>query len=256
MERMMRAADALLEKIIEASQIPSGKRRREVERELRGHFEDFVVGARAAGYGEDEIERMAIANFGDPLEVARNFGWVYRRERALLRLWVFGLSTAAVAILIAAGTLTVQAGVAAGFGVPFSGRHSMIEMWDILATVAVYVGMISVERAFPAWGTRQIMLACVAGAATGLALHAPFLTFGFASAAFLRAFLRVPRGRALGWIATPVCFGAVGVLFWVRWQGTYPLAAGVASWMVTGAAYQAMTGLAARVDRKLWTTFG
>ena len=151
---MMRAAAALLEKIIDRSQIPSGKRRREVERELRGHIEDFVMDARGAGYGEDEIERMAIESFGDPLEVARNFGWVYRHERALQRLWVFGLSTAAVAILIAAGTLAVQAGVAAGFGVPFSGRHSMIEAWDILATVAVYMGMISVERAFPGLGNQ------------------------------------------------------------------------------------------------------
>ncbi len=250
---MMRAAAALLEKIIDRSQIPSGKRRREVERELRGHIEDFVMDARGAGYGEDEIERMAIESFGDPLEVARNFGWVYRHERALQRLWVFGLSTAAVAILIAAGTLAVQAGVAAGFGVPFSGRHSMIEVWDILATVAVYMGMISVERAFPAWGTRQIIIACVAGAAAGLAVHASFLTFGFAGAAFLRAFQGVPHGRALGWAAAPIGFGAVGILFWVRLQGAYPLAPGIASWMVTGAAYQAMTGLAARVDRKLWT---
>lgn len=250
----MRAADALLEKIIDRSQIPSGKRRREVERELREHIEDFVMDARGAGYGEDEIERMAIESFGDPFEIARNFGWVYRRERAMLRLWVFGLSTAAVAILIAAGTLTVQAGVAAGFGVPFSGRHTMIEVWDILATVTVYVGMLSVERAFPAWRTWQIMIACAAGASAGLAMHATFLTFGFASAAFLRVFLKVPRGRALGWIAAPVGFGALGILFWVRLQGAYPLAAGVASWMVMGAAYQAMTRLAARVDRKLWTT--
>jgi hypothetical protein len=250
---MMRAADALLEKIIDRSQIPSGQRRREVERELRGHLEDFLMGARGAGYGEDEIERMAIENFGDPLEVARNFGWVYRRERAMLRLWVFGLSTAAVAILIAVGTLTVQAGVAAGFGVPFSGRHTMIEVQDILATVAVYVGMISLERAFPAWRTWQILIACLAGASAGVAMHAPFLTFGFASAAFLRAFQRVPRVRAFGWAAAPVGFGAVGILFWVRLQGAYPLAASVASWMVTGAAYQAMTSLAARVDRKLWT---
>jgi hypothetical protein len=249
----MRAADALLKKIIEGSQIPSGKRRLEVERELRGHIEDFVMSARKDGYGDDEIERMAIASFGDPLEVARNFGWVYRRERAMLRLGVFGLSTVAVAILIAAGTLAVQAGVAAGFGLPFSGRHTVTEVWDILATVAVYVGMLSVERAFPAWGTRQIMIACVAGASAGLVLHAPFMTFGFASAAFLRAFVRVPRARALGWIAAPVGFGAVGILYWVRLQGVYPLAAGIASWMVTGAAYQAMTGLAARVDRKLWT---
>jgi hypothetical protein len=245
----MRAADALMEKIVDRSQIPSGKRRREVERELRGHMEDFAMDAREAGYGDEEIERMAVESFGDPLEVARNFGWVYRHERAMLRFSVFGLSTAAVAILIAAGTLTVQAGVAAGFGVPFWGRHTMIEVWDILATVAAYVGMISVERAFPARGTWQIMIACLAGASAGLAVHAPFLTFGFASAAFLK----MMRGRTLRWAATPICFGVVGILFWVRMHGAYPLAAGVASWLVTGAGYQAMTGLAARVDGKLWT---
>ena len=42
----MRAAEELIDCIVNSSQIPSGKRRREIQRELRSHIEDFVVAAR------------------------------------------------------------------------------------------------------------------------------------------------------------------------------------------------------------------
>ena len=45
----MRAAEELIDQIVNSSQIPSGKRRREIQRELRSHIEDFVVAAREAG---------------------------------------------------------------------------------------------------------------------------------------------------------------------------------------------------------------
>jgi len=139
--------------------------------------------------------------------------------------------------------------VAAGFGLPFWDRHTLREIFDILATVAVYAAMVALERAFPAWRAWQIVLGGVAGALAGMALHAPFVAFGFASAAFLR----MTRGSAVGWGVAPLAFAMLGILFWARLRGAYPLAAGVASWTVAGAAYQAMTHLAARVDRKLWT---
>src|SRR5579872_469542 len=148
----MRATEALIEEIVASSQIPSGKRRREVARELRSHIEDFVLVARRAGQTDDEIESLVLANFGDPRQIGLNFAWVYRRERTVLRFSVFGLCTLAVASLISAAVLAMQACAAIGFGVPIlralGTRHTMIEAVDILATAAAYVGFISLENLF------------------------------------------------------------------------------------------------------------
>ena len=81
----MRAADQLIDSIVNSSQIPSGKRRGEIQRELRSHIEDFVVAAREAGRDQDEIEKLVLANFGDPGQIAQGFAWVYRHERRRLR---------------------------------------------------------------------------------------------------------------------------------------------------------------------------
>jgi hypothetical protein len=258
----MRAADALIEEIVASSQIPSGKRRREVVRELRSHIDDFVLDARGAGHREDEIERMILANFGDPRQVGRDFAWVYRRERALLRLCVFALSTLAVASLSAVGTLMVQAGVAAGFGIPFlrtlGTRHTIIEAADIFATVAAYVGILSLERLF---GRRRfpkaiaglslifaILLGCFAAAGAG----APFLIFGFANAIFLRSVQVMWKAQAARLGAALVCFGLFGVWLWARSPGfQYSVTASLVSWLVMGLGYQVMTGLAMRMDRGL-----
>src|SRR5207244_1265227 len=95
------------------------------------------------GCGDDEIQRLVVANFGDPRQIAQQFAWVYRRERAMLHFSVFLISTLVVAILISAAVIATQAGMAIGFGVPvlivFGSRHTMIEALDILATVAAYV---------------------------------------------------------------------------------------------------------------------
>src|SRR5579863_7470443 len=148
----MRAADALIDKIVASSGIPSGKRRREAASELRSHVEDLVLFARSAGHADDEIERMVLERFGDPRQMARNFAWVYRRERAVLALTVFTLSTVAVATVIAAAVLAAQAGLAIGFGIPLprvlASRHTVIEAIDILATVAAYTGFLSLEHLF------------------------------------------------------------------------------------------------------------
>ena len=60
----MRAVDELIEYIMNSARIPSRTRRRDIERELRCHIEDFVVAAREAGCGQDEIEKLVVANFG------------------------------------------------------------------------------------------------------------------------------------------------------------------------------------------------
>ncbi len=69
----MRAADKLVEQVVNLSQVPRGKRLHEIQRELQGHIEDFIAAARAAGHGDDEIEKMVAANFGDPAQIAEAF---------------------------------------------------------------------------------------------------------------------------------------------------------------------------------------
>src|SRR5882724_2443247 len=143
----MRIADSLIDQIVASSQIPWGSRRREVVRELRSHVEDFVNDARRSGLDDNEIEKRVRANFGDPLQVSRNFAWVYKNDRTMVRLSVFGLVTLLAAGLSGAGTLLLQAILGASFGVPvlktLASRHTVIEVLDILATTAVYVGIIS-----------------------------------------------------------------------------------------------------------------
>jgi len=259
----MRNAESLIEQIVASSRIPSLERRSEIARELRSHVHDFVSEARSAGCPDDEIEKMILANWGDPLQVARNFAWVYRHERAVRALLVFALSTLAVAALSAAGTLLAQAGVAAaGFGIPFldtlGSRHAIIEAIDILSTVAAYLGLISLERLFrkcPVQKAAALLslifaIALVSAAAAGA--RVPFLILGFAGALFLRGVQMFLRARVTRFGAAMLGFGLAGASVWASLPGFHrPLSVTLASWMVLGLGYQLMTGLAARVDREL-----
>ena len=114
----MRAAEELIDCIVNSSRIPPGKRRREIQRELRSHIEDFVVAARLAGREQDEIEQLVLANFGDPGQIAKGFAWVYRHERRRLRAIAYTLSTVLLAGCLLAAILAMQAGLAFGFGTP------------------------------------------------------------------------------------------------------------------------------------------
>ena len=185
---------------------------------------------------------MVLANWGDPLaRRASNFAWVYRHERAARGLAIFVLSTIAVAALSAAGTLAAQAGVAAaGFGVPLvatlASRHTIIEVLDIVSTVAAYLGLISLEKLFctrpllKAVGLLSLILAIAAGSATAIGVPAPFLIFGFISALFLRGiriFLRAPAAR---FAAVMLGFGVAGATLWARLPGfQHPLSGALAS---------------------------
>src|SRR5262249_56695747 len=100
--------------------------------------------------GEADIERLLVERFGDPRQIARQFAWVYRRERAALHLGAFLISTVLVSLVISAAAIAMQAGMAFGFGAPmlrvFGSRHTAIEALDILATAAAYVGLITLGR--------------------------------------------------------------------------------------------------------------
>jgi hypothetical protein len=256
----MRAAEALIDEIISSSRIPSVKRRRDVARELRGHVEDLVLSARAAGHGDHEIEKMVLARLGDPVQIAHNFAWVYRRDRAILATSVFGLSTLMVAAITAVGILLTQAAIASSLGAPvrnvLASRHTIIEGADILSTVAVYLGIVSLENRLGSFWKAILVSAAVFGALAGLAagirVHAPFLIFGFAAAFFLVTARMILKNPVVRFGLVPACFGIAGMLLWVRSGFQYPAGSTLASWIVMGVGYQAMTGLASRVDRRLF----
>jgi hypothetical protein len=248
------AGDRLIGDIVRASRIASPRRRQEVRRELAAHVEDFTLAARQAGRSEDEIERMLAAQFGDPEQIASGFAWVYRRERMLLQLAAFPISTVVVTVVVASAVLAMQAALGS-----LSSRHTLTETLDILATVAVYVGLLSLEKWFerrPIVSALAVAAACSAilfavFAATGMPRQ--FLLFGFLNAAWLRsvqACFRYPAAR-LG--AACAGFGVLGALFF------HPSATAIAqtavSWLLMAGGYQAMTRLAARVDGALLNRF-
>lgn len=250
-------AGRLVERIVLASGIPSARRRREIARELHSHIEDFTADARAGGYSDPEIERMLLDAFGDPGRFGRNFGWVYRRERALARLAVFLVSTLLVTALAAAGILAVQAGVAAGlrmsFWNTFGGHHTLVEVTHILATAAAYVGILSLEKQVSRLKSMALLLAAGAagfGLLSAARLGAAFLIFGLVNAIFLRFVQGLPAGRTARFVLVAACFGMLGGFFYARSPVT-PVSAVLASWLAMGIGYQAMTVLAARVDRGL-----
>ena len=250
----MTTAERLIDEIMAASRIPSEKRRREVLRELRAHVEDFVSAGRQRGRGEQEIERLLLERFGDPRQIAQDFAWVYRRERAALCLGAFLISTIAVSLVISAAAIAMKAGMAFGVGAPvlriFGSRHTAIEALDILATAVAYVGLITLGRFF---GRPFAVLAAVTAgllavfAATGLPVR--FVLFGFANGAMLRGVqvaVRHPAARLGGVLA---CFAVLGAVFFHASLSAF--AASAASWLIMGSAYYLMTHVAARVDQAL-----
>ncbi len=259
----MRAADDLIDSVLNSSRIPSWMRRREIERELRAHIEDFVGAAREAGREEDEIEKLVLANFGDPGQIAQGFAWVYRHERRRLRAIALALSILLLASSLIAAILAIQTGLALGFGTPImkvlASRHTVIEALDILASVAAYLGVTSLENFFENHRFQKaaflltvivtvLMLFC---AAAGLRIS--FLIFGLVNGIFFRALqlLVAPKIARVGMVA--VCFPLAGLVLALLRSPVSQIApaATCASWLVMGAGYQVMTHVAARVDAAL-----
>jgi len=259
----VRAAEELIDRIVNSSRVPPGKRRREIQRELRAHIEDFVVAAREAGRDQDEIEQLVLANFGDPGQIARGFAWVYRHERRRLRVFAYTLSTVLLASSLLAAILATQAGLAFGFGRPIMkvllSRHTVIVALDILASVAVYLGLTSLESFFERCRFQKaavllgailtiVILSCAAAG-----LHTTFLVFGLVNGLFFRAvqLLAAPKVARVGIVV--VCFPLAGLVLALLRSPVSQVALGTTciSWLVMGVGYQLMTDLAARVDAAL-----
>jgi len=259
----MRVVEELINSVVDSSQIPTGKRRQAVLCELRSHVEDCVLAAREAGQTDDEIAKLLLARFGDPAQIAEGFAWVYRRERAMLRISVFVLSTLAVASSLLPAMLALQAGVAVGFGIPvlhvLASRHTAIETLDVVFTVTAYTGFVALEKLFDrnhflkALASLALAFAVVAGTCVIANLRATFLVFGFMNGVFFRAiqvFMKSRMARTGIVLAGFALFGLISFeVMPSRFQ--YALAASCASWLVMGAGYRLMADLAARVDAAL-----
>ena len=248
----MTTAERLIDEIMSASRIPSEKRRREVRRELQAHMEDIAIALRANGRSEDEIERSLVERFGDPRQIARQFAWVYWRERAARHFGGFLISTTLVSVVISAAAISIQAGIMSRFSAPIldvlASRHARFEALDILATAATYIGLVSLGRFFR-WPL-AVLAALAAGllvlfAATGV--QAEFILFGFCNGALLRGIQVVVRHPAMRLAAALACLGVLGAIFFHPPSSMMI----VTSWAIMGAAYHLMTHVAARVDRAL-----
>ena len=256
-------ANELIGDVIRRARIPSEAKRQSLVRELQSHLEDSILAAREAGHSDDEIRRLVFARFGDPGQVAQGFARVYRRERTILRIAVFLLSTLAVASMLSAAILAMQAGLAIGFGASvvkvIASRHTIIEALDILSTVAVYTGLISLERLFDVQRFQKasaVVTLTVAIAVAGCAaanVHAPFLVFGFVSGVFLMTIQTIMKSNLVRTGVAAACFAAAGLLLFQAHPPAFPyaLARNCASWFVMGAGYQLMAGLAPRLNEAL-----
>jgi hypothetical protein len=253
----MRGSEELIDQVVKAAGLPSGKRRSEVRRELRAHMEDLVAAAGDSGRSEAEIEKLVLDHFGDPEQIARSFAWVYRQERRRLRACAFALWTVALAGLLLVAALALQAGLAMAFGTSMvkvlASRHTAIEALDVLSSVAVYLGIGFLEGMFISrkFGKAAAVIAIVVAFATA-ALPGDYLIYGLVNGIFLRVVrqLVVSRTARAGIVA--ICFPLAGLaLAWQRAPVTGMGAAQTcASWLVMGAGYLAMTGVAGRIIRE------
>lgn len=259
----MKAAEELIASIVSSSEIPSGRRRKEIQRELRCHIDDFVMAARESGRDQGEIERLVLAHFGDPGQIASGFAWVYRQERRWLRALVFTFSTAILATSLFAAILTTQTGLAFVFRTPImrvlASRHTLIEALDILASVAAYLGLISLENLFKTHRFQKaaalvtLIGAILIASCAAAGLHISFLVFGVVNGIFCRAIQRFVTRTAARTGVVAVCFPLTGLVLTLLRSPVSPvvLAATGASWLAMGIGYQLMTHLAAHVDRAL-----
>jgi hypothetical protein len=259
----MRTTEELIESVVNSSKIPSSVRRREIERELRSHIEDFVMAARESGRDQGEIEDLVRAHFGDPRDIANGFAWVYRHERRRLRAIAFALSTLFLAVSLFVAILATQAGLAMVSGTPMikvlASRHTAIEGLDILVSVVAYLGFISLEtffksRQFQKAASLLILIdAVLMVLASAAGLRANVLLFGLVNALFLRALQSFVTAKVARVSIVVVCFPLAGLVLMLQRMPVSQarVVATCASWLAMGIGYQLMTDYAGRADAAL-----
>jgi hypothetical protein len=256
----MRKADELIHDVVTYAQIPFARRRREIQRELTAHIEDFVDAARDAGHEEQEIELLLMAHFGDARQVAEGFLHVYRYERRTFLVFAYALSTLLIASSLLMAILGIQTGLAFGFGTPISellaSKHTVVQALDIVAFVAVYLGLTLLETQFERCRFQKaaIMLAAIGAVLTmsfrAMGFHPAFLFYGLITGLFFRAVrLFIPAEVARVGIVL-VCFVLAGFSFALLRSpvSLVDLFVTCASWLALGMGYLLMSRLAPRVD--------
>ena len=261
----MRSADELIHSIMKCSQIVSAKRRQEIERELSAHVEDFVSAAQQAGHENDEIEELLLARFGDPRQVAEGFSWVYRYERRKLLIFAYVISTVLLGSCLLVTILAIQTGLAFSFGTPILktlvGRHTVIQALDILAFLAVYLGLSVLETHFEnhRFQKAALLLTGVVAILTTFCsvtgLHMAFLLYGLITGIFIRAVRLFVMAEAARAGIVLIAFGVAGFIFAVLFSPPSPVnfIASCTSWLALGAAYLLACELAPRIDAALRT---
>jgi hypothetical protein len=256
----VRGADELIDRIVSSSHIPSGRRRREIQRELRSHIEDFVLATRESGRDQCEIEKLVIAHFGDPDQIAKGFFRVYRHERWRLHALGFTLATLLLASSLLGAILAAQTGLALCFGRPIvnvlASRHTVVEALDILATVAAYLGTLWLEKVFEIQPFRKAaalvtLIGIILVASFAIAgLHPTFLIFGLVNGIFCRAIQLFVTRMVTRVGAVVVCFPLAGLVLALERSpvSQVALVATCLSWLLMGIGYLLMAHLAERVD--------
>jgi hypothetical protein len=103
--------DAFIEPIVEAARIPSRRRRDELRRELRSHFED-------CGPTTDAFQD-AVARFGNTARIGNSLRLVYRRDYAL----VYGVKIAASVAAATIAAILIEAVASLRLGTDSAAWH-------------------------------------------------------------------------------------------------------------------------------------
>ena len=256
----MSTADELIHNVVTYSQIPSSRRRREIQRELTAHIEDFIDAARDAGHEEQEIESLLMAHFGDARQVAEGFSPVYRGERRTFLVFAYALSALLIASSLLIAILAIQTSLAFGFGTSiselFASKHTVVQALDIVAFVAVYLGLTSLEALFVRYRFQKaaILLAAIGAVLTlsfrCMGYHPAFLFYGLITGVFFRAVRLFVSAEVARVGIVLVCFGFAGFGFALLRSpvSSVDLIATCASWLALGMGYLLMSRLAPRVD--------
>jgi len=149
----MNGIEILLDKILAGSRIAYGESRRQLAAELRSHLEDSMNEARGAGHDDEEAERFAIARFGSPEPISRDFATVYRFERVCFYILAFGLLSIASIVAVAGFTYLVQRVLISNLGLQhspwcFSAKHLESELLLIAGIIIGYFGLFFTRRLF------------------------------------------------------------------------------------------------------------
>jgi len=169
--------DAFIERIVDASQIPSRRRRDELRRELRSHFEE-------SGPTPDALE-AAVARFGNTLHIGDAFRKVYKREYILFYIAKVGgcIAAATMAAILIEGIANLRIGGDVDTWY-LSPRFAHAAAFGVVLALAV-VAAAETSRAPFAWSRALLLLGGFALVSAGALLMNGSIAGAFATAGIL-----------------------------------------------------------------------